>query len=247
VRRVRRTKRGSGCTDERGKVVSRPAPEPATWSRTLLAMRAVFIEAPEDLLRTRRDHGLDHRDEMWEGELHVVPPAGGWHQRLASHLLLALGVPARAESLEVMVEAGFFDPARPAFSYRVPDLVVARPEHCTARGVEGGAILVTEIRSPNDESYAKLPFYGAHGVERVVIIDRASYAIDCYQLAGPELVSAERSAAGRFALGFADLSISTVHDDDGPGLLVERTGRPDHTVTIWRSEITGERPATISQ
>jgi Uma2 family endonuclease len=208
-------------------------------------MRAVFIEAPEDLLRTRRDHGLDHRDEMWEGELHVVPMAGGWHQALEAQLLVAWAGGARSEGLLAFGEVNLYDPVRPDFSYRVPDLVVARRQHCTARGVEGGAVLVVEIRSPNDESYAKLPFYAAQGVERVLIVDRETYALDCYELAGEELVAAPPTADGRFALGFAAMSISLVHDADGPGLLVERDGRPDDTVTIWHSEVTGQRPPTI--
>jgi Uma2 family endonuclease len=201
-------------------------------------MRAVFIEAPEDLLRTRREFGLDHRDEMWEGELHVVPPPGGWHQTLAVELLVVLAGAARPLGLRAIGEVGFYDPDQPDVSYRVPDLVVARREHCTARGVEGGAILVVEIRSPGDESYAKLPFYGAQGVERVLIIDRETYELDCYHLTGSELGAAPL-VDGRFAVGFAGLTIDLVHNDAGPGLRIEHHGSPEPAVTIWRSDIVG--------
>lgn len=35
-------------------------------------VRVVFLEAPEQLLAERRRLGFDGRDEMWEGELHMV-------------------------------------------------------------------------------------------------------------------------------------------------------------------------------
>jgi hypothetical protein len=40
-------------------------------------MRVVWLEAPGGLLEERRRLGLDIRDEMWDGVLHVVPPPGG--------------------------------------------------------------------------------------------------------------------------------------------------------------------------
>jgi hypothetical protein len=49
-------------------------------------MRVVMLEAPQEvqaMLAERRKLGLDGRDEMRDGVLHMVPPAGGPHQRLA--------------------------------------------------------------------------------------------------------------------------------------------------------------------
>ena len=54
---------------------------------------------------------------------------------------------------------------------------MVRPEHVTHRGVEGGAALVVEIRSPGDETDAKVPFYERFGVEQLLIVDRDSAAL----------------------------------------------------------------------
>jgi Uma2 family endonuclease len=51
------------------------------------------------------------------------------------------------------------------------DVVVARPEHTSSRGVEGPAGLVVEIRSPDDETYEKFPFYEQVGVREVLVVE----------------------------------------------------------------------------
>src|SRR4029077_5809340 len=118
----------------------------------------------EQLLHRRTALGLDHRDEMWEGVLHMVPPAGGPHQILASRLLAALLTIAQRKGLQLTMETGLFDPELPDALWRVLHPVAARPEHWTERGVEGPAELVVEILSPRDESLEKFPFYAEMGV-----------------------------------------------------------------------------------
>src|SRR3954471_13207712 len=100
----------------------------------VLASSEAFPEL-EQLLLHRTSLGLDRRDEMWEGVLHMNPPAGGPHQILASRLLARLS--ARADELGLLLanESGVFDPADPENRYRVPDLVLAAPDAWTERGV----------------------------------------------------------------------------------------------------------------
>jgi Uma2 family endonuclease len=147
-------------------------------------MRAVLVDAPESLLEERARLGLDLRDEMWDGVLHMVPPAGSMHQRLGGRLYLALVTIAAELGLEVLYESGVFAPAAGDRNYRVPDLLVARPEDISERGVEGRAALVIEILSPNDETRDKLPFYAAVGVEEVWIVDPATRQVEVYVLRG---------------------------------------------------------------
>ncbi len=40
-------------------------------------MKAVILEVDAAMLAERRSKGLDHRDEMWPGVLHLVPSANG--------------------------------------------------------------------------------------------------------------------------------------------------------------------------
>ncbi len=71
------------------------------------------------------------------------------------------------------MEPGIFEPGVPDMkSYRVPDLGFAHPEDVTERGIEGRAALAVEILSPRDESYEKLPFYRAVGVEELLYLDQ---------------------------------------------------------------------------
>ena len=131
-------------------------------------MRAVLVDAPESLLEDRRRRGIDKQDECWEGEWHLVHPPRHWHTRLNTDLLLALAPLARRFGLGPYGDGtGVF--ADPESDWRVPDQAYGRPEHIIDEGVTG-AELVVEIRSPGDESYAKLPFYAARGVTEVLIV-----------------------------------------------------------------------------
>ena len=45
-----------------------------------------------------------------------------------------------------------------------------------------------EIRSPEDETYDKLPFYAALGTREVVVIDRDTKRTEIYRLAASDFV-----------------------------------------------------------
>ena len=137
-----------------------------------------MLEVPEHLLEERHRLGHDHRDEMWEGVLHMVPQPLSRHQILGARLLNALSPPAEARGLIATYETSVFRPGGDWSDYRVPDLVVARPENVSERGVEGRAELVVEIRSPGDESYEKLPFYADVGCQQVLIVDRDTLELE---------------------------------------------------------------------
>src|SRR5262245_45866015 len=126
---------------------------------TLGEVRAVMLEVDPKLLAERARLGLDIRDEMWDGELHIVPQASGPHQRFGTRLAVVLLPLAEARGLEMSYETGLY---RLENDYRVPDLMIYRSGHASDRGAEG-AELVIEIRSPGDETMIKLPWYLAQG------------------------------------------------------------------------------------
>ncbi|MDQ6616566.1 MAG: Uma2 family endonuclease [Actinomycetota bacterium] len=167
-----------------------------------LDMRGVLIEVPASLLAERHRLGVDRFDEMWEGELHMVPPASEEHQRIGGKLHIALEPAAAAVGLLLRYETGLFDPgAESDSSYRVPDLVAFAPEFRSARGVEGSAALVIEIRSPGDEAYDKIPFYRRVGVGEILIVDRDSKEVRRWVRAGDELSEAHAGDDGWHSLG----------------------------------------------
>ena len=131
-------------------------------------MRAVMLEVPEALLEQRRRTGIDRWDEVWQGVLHMVPPPSYPHQRFGTRLVAALVPIASGLGLESCYETGHY---RADSDYRQPDLLFARPEHFTHRGLEGPAELVVEILSPGDESRDKVDFYASMSVREVLLVD----------------------------------------------------------------------------
>lgn len=137
-------------------------------------MKAVLLEIPKvlsDWLAERTRLGLDTLDEMWDGVLHMVPAPDYGHQRRGARLLRLLDELADDTDLLVTYETNVLRPGQPERDYRVPDLVVARPAHVPRRGIDGRAELVVEIRSPEDESWEKLPFFAEMGIPEVLIME----------------------------------------------------------------------------
>ena len=127
------------------------------------AMRALMLEPPPEMFEERRRKGLDRWDEVWDGVIHMLPPPSRWHQSLERALIEVLAPLSRSRGLELLQESGLF---RGDQNYRVPDLMVFRPEHGSDRGVESHAEVVIELLSPQDESREKLPFYESLGYIR---------------------------------------------------------------------------------
>lgn len=184
-------------------------------------MRAVMLDVPPDLLAERSKLGHDRFDEMWEGELHMVPAPNEEHQRIGSFLVALLLPAASDRGLHVRYETNLFDPAAPAnSSYRIPDVSIFDEAARSTRGIEGRALAVFEIRSPGDESFEKLPFYDRVGVGEVMIIDRDTKAVRRWHRMDGPLVEVSPGAHGEHRLHALDVTFRT----DGDVLVVEVDG-----------------------
>ncbi len=141
------------------------------------------------LIERRRRLGLDHRDEIWEGVYRMNPPPSLEHQIILQQLAELLGPLARQAGLmPVINEFGLGDGKD---NYRVPDGGLHRPG---AAGVwQSTAAVAIEIVSPGDESWAKLPFYAAHHVDELLIIDPTKRTVDWLERDGGEYRPIERS------------------------------------------------------
>jgi Uma2 family endonuclease len=152
------------------------------------------------LIEYRRRLDLDHHDEVWEGVLHMNPPPTGEHQCLVQQLYDLLGPLARRAGLVPLLQV--FAVGKGRDNYRAPDGGLHRMQ---PRGVwQPTAALVIEIVSPGDESWDKLPFYAAHEVDEVLIVDPAEHAVHWLGLVGGEYRSIERS--GLIDFGPTDLA-----------------------------------------
>lgn len=162
-------------------------------------MRAVLLDVSPAELARRKAIGADRWDEMWEGELHMSPPPSREHQRTLDRLVaFLLALFDRTERGTLHSGISVFDESSPKESYRIPDVTfvaAGREAILVDDGVRGGGPdAVIEIRSPGDETYDKLPFYGRVGVREVVILDRDSKRPEVYRLAGERYlaISADR-------------------------------------------------------
>ncbi|HEX3392463.1 MAG TPA: Uma2 family endonuclease [Solirubrobacteraceae bacterium] len=120
----------------------------------------------KELLARRKRLGQDRRDEVWEGVYRVVPAPSGEHAALAAQVKALLRAAATTAGLIVTDDFNVGDSKN---DFRIPDggLHQSQP-----RGVWiATAALVLEILSPGDETWEKLPFYAAHHVDEVLIID----------------------------------------------------------------------------
>jgi Uma2 family endonuclease len=154
-------------------------------------MRTVVLgERPvelERLIAQRRATGADLHDEVWEGAYHMAPAPNHRHALIDDEIAAALHGPARRAGL---YGSGPFNLGEPD-DYRVPDRGLHRTR--TARPRLPTAALVVEIVSPGDESWEKLPFYAAHGVDEVVIADPDERSLVWMALDGDHYRPVERS------------------------------------------------------
>ena len=182
--------------------MSRP-PRPARPHDTLCAcalrrypqgMPTLVLGTPppelQALLERRRRAGIDRLDEVWQGVHHMVPAPSYEHARVTQQLSELLGPLARAAGLEPAM--GEFNLGESEHDFRVPDGGLHRP------GAAGiwlpTAALVVEILSPGDESWQKLPFYAAHDVDEILIVDPTERTVAWLGLRDGEYHPVQQSA-----------------------------------------------------
>ncbi|MDB4956275.1 MAG: hypothetical protein JWO36_3844 [Myxococcales bacterium] len=188
-----------------------------TSPATIETMRAVVISPPKHWLEERRRLGLDHKDEVWDGVLHMVSPPALVHQLFGSALERLLDRLAAARGLRVVREAGVFGPEGSDKNYRIPDLSIADPKYLSKRGIEARSELVIEILSPDDESRDKLPFFAACGIPEVWLVDPNTRMTEIYVLRGTGYFAVAPDRAGMLRAPALGLELAVV---DGPKLRI---------------------------
>lgn len=146
-----------------------------------------------DIVRQRRERGIDRRDEVWDGTYIIFPTVDNLHQELMTHLLFvlasALGPTNHLQvypGLNVSDEADNWER-----NYRCPDVVVndARiAERNRHSHLFGGPEFLVEILTPNDRTRDKLPFYASVNTREVLVIDRDPWQLELYHLQNGVLV-----------------------------------------------------------
>ena len=157
-------------------------------------MRTLLPDPPpaelRALLERRKRLGQDRKDEVWEGVLHMVPAPAHRHGHLAQQLAELLGPTARAAGLEPTIAE--FNLGDSKDDFRVPDGGLHRPG--AAEMWHPTAALVLEILSPDDETWQKLPFYAAHHVDEILIVDPDTRQVHWLTLTAERYEPIEHSA-----------------------------------------------------
>ena len=152
----------------------------------------------EALLERRSRLGQDLFDEVWEGVLHMNPAPHSQHGRLEWQLAGILAPLAASSGLRALGQFNLGEEG----DYRVPDGALVRP------GPDAvylpTAALVLEIVSPGDETWEKLGFYAARGVQELLIVDPQEKSVSWLGLERGEYRHLKRS--GLIELGAAELA-----------------------------------------
>ena len=150
-------------------------------------MKAIIAEIPPETLEWRKRIGNDKFDEMWKGVLHMTPAPKRSHQDFEWELENWLRAHwARPLGNRVHHQVNVASPGGWPDDYRIPDLVLLSPERFDIDHdayLEGAPTVVVEIRSPDDETMEKLPFYAQLGVPEVWVVDRDTKTPELYRLA----------------------------------------------------------------
>lgn len=150
-------------------------------------MKGVMLDVPEFVLEWRRKTGADRFDEVWNGVLHMVPAANIGHQQFERALLVWLSLNWMHSGREVLHQVNVSADDDWVNNFRVPDIVLLLPEETgflRENFVQGAPSVVIEIRSPDDETYEKFPFYAALGAKEIWVIDRDTRMPELFRLAG---------------------------------------------------------------
>lgn len=153
-------------------------------------MKAVMKQVSEDILAWRRKTGADRWDEVWEGVLHMSPNPSRGHQELVVRLWQWLEEHwAKPNGCRASISCNVAEAGTWPGNYRIPDLVLLTPARFSIDHdlyLDGGPDVVVEIRSPDDETYEKLPFYAGIGAGEVWVIDRDTKRPEIYYVVNGE-------------------------------------------------------------
>ncbi|MEJ3659072.1 Uma2 family endonuclease [Actinomycetes bacterium KLBMP 9759] len=172
----------------------------------LLAVPSSCAPSDRRALRGGAELSLDKRDEVWDAEVHVVPPTGEAHQDLSDEFFLVVAPLAEKRGLVPRTEGGLH---RTADDYRIPDQLYRRPEHRADHGATG-AELVLEIRSPRDQTSAKISFYAAMGVQEMIILHPDDRRVELLRSVEGRPVSTQPDTEGAFTSTVLGITLRSV-------------------------------------
>jgi Uma2 family endonuclease len=163
----------------------------------------------------------------------MTPAPSLEHQRILDELIVFLAAHMKTTGRGTLRSG--INVFRESTNYRIPDLTFVaqgRERIFSVDGVrDGGPDAVIEIRSPEDETYDKLPFFAELGIREVIVVDRDTKRPQIFRLAGAQYVALQPDADGW--LGSETMTVKfRVNEGQPPRLRVEDTRDPAHYTEI---------------
>ena len=127
------------------------------------------------------------------------------------------------------------EPATGDQNYKVPDVIFvskAREGIIQGRWVEGGPDVVFEIRSPDDETYEKFPFYALVGVPTLVVLRGTRRSVEVYRLERGSYVALDPDASGRVPIDVLGVTLREAAKGGKPALEVASTFDDASTLVV---------------
>jgi len=156
------------------------------------------------------------------------PAPSRLHQEIEKLLLIWLETNwARPGGNRVYHQINVSMPGRWPTDFRIPDVVLLKPERFHVDRDEyfaGPPNVVIEIRNPDDETYDKLSFYAALGVDEVWIINRDSRSIEIHALNDHTYQQQRPAEDGWLRSHVTDIELCTT---DAAQLEIRRAADPD--------------------
>jgi Uma2 family endonuclease len=148
----------------------------------------------EHIIKDRRERGIDHHDEVWEGVYVMSPSADDEHQRIVHRIELAFGmVLTLSERAEVRPGVNVSDrDVNWDHNFPVPDVAVylkGTAAKCFGTYWKGGPDFAVEVVSKNDLTRDKLDFYAQVGMRELLIVDPDPWQLELLRLADGKLDS----------------------------------------------------------
>lgn len=151
--------------------------------------KVVIPDYPEREIQERKRKGLDLRDEVWDGVYHLSS-SPTWEQQRIVGKLIAILIPycEKHDIGRVNASVNVRVTSAAEENYRVPDAVfIAKGrEKIITDGlwIDSGPDLVVEVRSKDDETNVKIPFYEKIGTKEHLIIDSQTKEAELYRNKG---------------------------------------------------------------
>jgi Uma2 family endonuclease len=204
-----------------------------------MAMHVLDQKAQDQIIRERRERGLDRWDEVWDGEYLVMPDPNLEHQQIATRLSAILVIVIDWPRLGMVYQGMNVSDRADDWeqNYRCPDVgVCLQGNPGVNRGAywHGGPDFVVEIVSPHDRSREKLGFYASVGVRELLLIDRDPWALELCKRRKSKLARAGTSTPAqpkRLASAVLPLSFQLQPGEPRPQIEVAHTdGRQSRAV-----------------